>query len=137
MSKDLFYLQLLAQEQELMETLEAIRKLKKHYNKFEATQQAIPFVEPQHNEVAITNKGDYDKEWIIKDKVFYALKCINQGTADEVANTLSKLDDEFSKSKAKRVSTNHLSRMFRANAIGASQTGKKYRYYIFDDQKNI
>lgn len=134
MSKDLFYQQLLAQEKELLDTLDAIRKLKKHYTIVDVPQQNIPFKEPEHNIVASIKNDGYDKAWIVKDKVLFSLKQLGKGTADEVADVLIKIDGDFEESKANRACTTHLSALYRDNVIGASKVGKKYRYYIKNDE---
>jgi len=134
MSKDLFYQQLLAQERELLETLDAIKKLKKHYTIVDVPQQNIPFKEPEHNKVALNNNEGYDNAWIVKDKVFYALKQLSKGTAEEVSKVLSNIDSDFDEDKAKRACTTHLSAMYRDEHIGASKIGKKFRYYIKNNE---
>lgn len=128
MSKDVFYKQLIEQERELSNALNAVRELKKYYDGNSKSQSVIEFEEPKHNQVA-TIKG-YDKDWIVKDKVHYVLKSLNKATASEVAEKLIDFDEDFSKTKANRVSTHYLSVLKRGDVIGATKIGKKNRYYI-------
>lgn len=127
MSNTDFYNQLLEQEKSLVSKIEeyqgllsSVRDLLKHYNQSKELKT-----------LATKSKLDeaYDKDWTIKDKVHYALKSIVKGTADEVAERLSELDDSFDSEKASRVSTHHLSGLYRDKFIDAIKVGKKYRYY--------
>lgn len=122
-----FYNQLLEQEKNLVSKIEeyegllsSVRDLLKHYD--QSKELKI---------LATKSKVDeaYDKDWIIKDKVHYALKSIVKGTADEVAEKLLELDDSFTADKASKVSTHHLSGLYRDKFIDAIKIGKKYRYY--------
>ena len=128
MSKDVFYRQLLQQEEELQKALNAIKELKKYFEINTKNQAVIDFKEPTHNKVALTD--GYDKDWTIKEKVHYVLKLLNEATASEVAEKLVQLDEDFSKAKANKVSTHYLSTLFRGDVIGASKVGKKNRYFI-------
>lgn len=129
MSKQLFYNQLLQEEKELQEALEAVRTLKKRYVSEDSPQKSISFDDASHNIEAATLEG-YDKAWILPEKVHYGLKQIKKGTVDDVVEVLVKLDSSFSQDKAKRVTTNHLSKLYRASKIGATKIGNKYRYFI-------
>ena len=131
MDKSIFFKQLLKQEEELSKALDAVRELKKYYYVDTKSQGVLEFEEPEHNKVATID--GYDKDWIIKDKVYYILKALNKATASEVADKLVDLDEEFSKKKASRVSTHYLSVLKRNNIIGATKIGKKNRYYIKEE----
>ncbi|MFT0713686.1 hypothetical protein [Flagellimonas lutimaris] len=122
-----FYNQLLEQEKNLVSKIEEYKGLlSKVRDLLEHFEQNNDLKSVQTN----TRTDDaYDKEWIIKDKVLYALKSIVKGTADEVAERLLELDDSFSQDKASRVSTHHLSGLYRDKLIDAVKVGKKYRYY--------
>lgn len=127
MSNTDFYNQLLEQERSLLAKIDeyegllsSVRDLIKHYNQSSELKKLAtktPNIEP------------YDREWTIKQKVHYALKSIVKGTADEVAERLSELDDTFDADKASKVSTHHLSGLYRDKFIDAVKVGKKYRYY--------
>jgi hypothetical protein len=132
MSKDTFYRQLLLEEKELSDALDAVRRLKKYYDTNETkSQKSLPFDEPQHNIIATID--GYDQEWTLHQKTIYALNTVKTGTADDVALKLVDLDSSFSKDKAKKVATHHLSLAYRNNEIGATKVGKKYRYFIKEE----
>ncbi len=129
-----FYKQLLEEERKLIEDLSAVRVLIKRYKPDnEAYQGNIPFKEAEHNTVAIKGDG-YDKDWVQEEKVFFALKQINKGTVNDVAKVLNSLDEEYSMKRARTAATNKCSRLYRDGRIGATKVGRKYRYFIKDDE---
>lgn len=139
MSKKLFYNQLKEQEKELNEALLAVRALMKHYDSDAESkpQTSLEFKEEKHN-INVDNSA-FDKNWTIPDKILYSLKQLDngQGLVTDVASMLIELDSSFSKDRAKKACTHHLSLLYGKGVIEASKIGMKYKYSIKKEANSL
>ena len=68
------------------------------------------------------------KTW--KQKVYFIVKEIGKGDADDVAKKLAQHEKDIDEVTAKKNATLYLSILYGAGAIKADKTGKKYKYSV-------
>jgi hypothetical protein len=123
-----FIKQLNEEEKRLLETLDAIRKLKEHYN---------ININVSYNDIKNDNKDVptvFNESLTIPQKICFALNVIGRGKSRDVAEELVKLDTSYPIDKALGDCRFHLSKLYKngkGNIVGARKgKGKGYIYYI-------